>query len=62
MMYDFDEQAKRDSKYYTRQDRGGELSYNAWRFNDYGAVEPPRSSFANIYAAVRDWEDSRQWN
>lgn len=63
MMHDwYEEEMMRERKYYDRQDKGGQLSYNAWRFNDHGAVEPQQSSFANIYAAVRDWEDSRQWN
>lgn len=63
MMHEwYEEEMERERKYYARQDKGGELSYNAWRFNAHGSVTPQQVSMSNVWAAVRDWEDSRQWN
>lgn len=39
----------------------GELSGNAWRFNDSGSAEPAKCSFDTIFSAYSDYKMSLNW-
>lgn len=39
----------------------GELSGNAWRFNDGGSAEPAECSFDTIFSAYNDYKMSLNW-
>ena len=39
----------------------GELSANAWRFNDGGSAEPTKCSFDTIFSAYSDYKMSLSW-
>lgn len=63
MWYDWDYEIREEHKADKKRWNGKVITTGRqWANNADGAIEPQSSSFANIYAAVRDWEDSRQWN
>lgn len=55
MSYWYDEELDREAKAYNkRHNNKGELSANAWCFNDHGSREPMYTSMDSIIAAYAD--------
>lgn len=53
--YNYSEELQREAKAQAkRYSKKGELSANAWRFNDYGSVEPVSTTMDSILAAYAD--------
>lgn len=40
----------------------GYMTSREWTENARGSKEPDNYEFSKIWDAVRDWQDSRQWN
>lgn len=62
-MYNLDESIKKERTYEkSLNKKNGEMSAREWVNKDWGSASCQTSSFNNIYSAVRDYYDSRQWN
>ena len=62
-MYDWDYEIKREQKAAKKRWNGKVITTGRqWTENAHGALEPMTASYDKIWDAVRDYQDSRQWN
>jgi hypothetical protein len=63
IMYDWDYEIKREQKAAKKRWNGKVITTGRqWTENAHGALEPMTASYDKIWDAVRDYQDSRQWD
>jgi hypothetical protein len=62
-MYDWDYEIREEQKATKKRWNGKVITTGRqWAENAHGALEPMNASYDKIWDAVRDYQDSRQWN